>query len=102
MFGSNSEGQLAIGRTNEVLTESPTLINLPCNVQVDQMSLGYRHSMFLAANGKVYGCGLNNSHQLGLGSSNSVSNYMSPVEIETLKGQSIIKVVAGGFSAAIT
>ena len=66
------------------------------------MSLGYRHSLFLASNGDVYGAGLNRNYQLGLGNTHSLLNYNTPVHIDALDGQKVLKIEAGGFSAAIT
>lgn len=74
MFGSNQEGQLGIGRTSSKYSSYPTPIDLDQNLYVEQMSLGFRHSLFLASNLKVFGCGLNNCYQLGLGANSGAVN----------------------------
>ena len=66
------------------------------------MSLGYRHSLFLAENSEVIGAGLNRDFQLGLGDGHSKSNYYSPIKLHSLQAQNIKQIIAGGFSAAIT
>ena len=64
MFGDNSEGQLGIG-TNQTFVDAP--IKVSFNESISQMSLGFRHSLFLTKKTEVFGVGLNQNYQLGLG-----------------------------------
>jgi alpha-tubulin suppressor-like RCC1 family protein len=71
------------------------------------VSFGYKHSLFLSKRGSVYGAGLNTNYQLGLGDKGQQKVHSSqievkPIKIESLNGLGIAKVIAGGFSAALT
>ena len=68
------------------------------------MSCGYRHTLVLTENGKVYGFGNNRRHELGLGNTTHGSNLKVPLpaKIHSLEMYMITKVVAGAFSAALT
>lgn len=93
MFGDNSEGQLGIGIDFKSIVERPALIS-EINEEVIQISCGYRHTLALTDNGKVYGMGSNRRFEMGLGSS-SYSNqprFYSPIRITALEMYMITKV----------
>lgn len=57
VFGDNSCGQLAIMDDNEnmpLYSSEPVICRLS---NIHQMSLGYKHSLFLTSEGKVFGAG---------------------------------------------
>jgi alpha-tubulin suppressor-like RCC1 family protein len=86
--GFNNKGQLGLGNTNTGPT-TPTLLNTsPFNtLTISAVSCGYEHTMFLTNTGRVYGCGLNTSGELGLG------NTTSPVSTPTLLNTSPFNTV---------
>ena len=52
--------------------------------------------------GKVLGTGRNKEYQLSITPQNNPeTNIWSPIKINTIKENDIVKVIAGGFSAAI-
>ena len=55
----------------------------------------------LTKRSEVFGAGLNQNYQLGLGEKGQ-DNEQVPVCVDTLSGAGITKVFAGGFSAALT
>lgn len=59
--------------------------------------------LLLTRSGRVYGAGRNREHQLGLGSHqpNAEQGSSVPVRIEAIREVQVLKVVAGGFSAAL-
>lgn len=59
LFGSNGEGQLGVGERRMAFLDQPAKVDLSREVLFESMSLGYRHSLFLASNGRVYGSGIN-------------------------------------------
>ncbi|XP_061775222.1 probable E3 ubiquitin-protein ligase HERC4 isoform X2 [Nerophis ophidion] len=64
-WGSNSHGQLGVGR--QVSLQYLPLLLYPLNgVPVTQISAGASHTLFLTLSGLVYCCGANNHGQLGL------------------------------------
>ena len=87
------------------MTHNPTQVSLVDEIQ--QVSFGYKHSLFLSKRGSVYGSGYNSDYQLGLGDKgpnkvHSTKTEIKPVKIEALNGLGIAKIIAGGFSAALT
>jgi len=69
-----------------------SLIDRPVQVEsiseeVVQVSCGYKHSLFLTENGKVYGCGSNKKSEMGLGNStmNYQTRFLTPVRISSLE-----------------
>jgi E3 ubiquitin-protein ligase HERC1 len=69
--------------------------------EIVQISCGFRHSLMLSENGKVFGMGMNRGHEMGLGT-NTQPKFYSPVRITALEMYMIIKIAAGSFSGAIT
>ena len=64
-WGKNNAGQLGLGHESEVMTPSA----LSLNFEVEDIRLGYAHTVFLAKDGSVYSCGSNRFGQLGRQSS---------------------------------
>ena len=71
---------------------------------VRQLSLGYQHSLFLAQDGRLFGCGMNANFELGLGIKDGADrkSYDCPVEIRSAALSDVTEVRAGCFSAAIS
>ena len=79
-FGANESGQLGIGCQSAGITQ-PT--NVKCDELFVQMSLGFKHSLFLTDTDKVFGAGRNTGFELGLGS-NQEAFFSEPVRIPAL------------------
>jgi alpha-tubulin suppressor-like RCC1 family protein len=65
MLGDNSEGQLGIGAEFKPYCDRPCLIT-SLNEDITQVSCGYRHTLMLTENGKVYGMGSNRRNEIGI------------------------------------
>ena len=57
-WGDNYGSQL--GTKDDIHREEPFLIKSLSEVQVNSMSLGFQHSLYLTEDGQVYGVGKNN------------------------------------------
>lgn len=99
-FGDNAEGQLGVGSTQNSFNEP---WKVQCDEKIAQASLGYQHMLLLTYSGRVLGAGRNREHQLGLGShhGNPEQGSSVPVRIDAIRDVEVLKVVAGGFSAAL-
>ncbi|XP_072248664.1 probable E3 ubiquitin-protein ligase HERC4 isoform X2 [Leuresthes tenuis] len=64
-WGSNSHGQLGLGR-DVALQHKPVLVCALTGVAVTKISAGGSHTLFLTLSSLVYCCGANKSGQLGL------------------------------------
>ncbi|CAK9798779.1 RCC1 and BTB domain-containing protein 1 [Anthophora quadrimaculata] len=76
-WGSNSCYQLGNANVNKGLVPSPVEFNLHDKVVI-QIACGYRHSLALTDDGKVYAWGDNNFGQIG---SNIMTNQNAPLEV---------------------
>ncbi|CAK9828724.1 RCC1 and BTB domain-containing protein 1 [Anthophora retusa] len=76
-WGSNSNYQLGNANVNEGLIPTPVEFNLH-NKVVIQIACGYRHSLALTDDGKVYAWGDNNFGQVG---SDIMTNQNAPLEV---------------------
>lgn len=65
-WGSNSHGQLGLGKQVSRSVHTPALVAALTGVAVTQISAGGSHTLFLTLPGLVYCCGANQSGQLGL------------------------------------
>ena len=70
--GRNDHGELGLGDTNNrnALTKITTNAN-----DVKSIYCGYNHTIILKNNGMLFGCGLNNYGQLGLGDTDNRSTF---------------------------
>lgn len=84
-------------------TERPQFVT-EIDEELVQVSCGYRHTLFLTENGKVYGCGTNKKYEMGQGNSSMshMSKFDHLVRISNLEMYMITKIAAGKFSAALT
>lgn len=89
--GDNMVGQLGMIDINDQLL--PMRIPLLPNT-ITQICTGYAHSLFLTAEGQVYGCGRNEGGWMGPG---SIRNLKSPVKL-TFPSSVIITQIAAGFN----
>lgn len=87
--GYNNNGQLGLGNLTDY--NSPQLVSDISNLTIGSVSAGYRHTLFLTDDGKVYSCGLNDDGQLGLG--NDIS-YNTPQLISDISNLTITAVSA--------
>lgn len=95
-FGSNSFGQLGLGLSQQQSTS--TLLTLPINKPVKQISAGYNYTLVLCEDGSVYAFGVNTFGQLGLGHNQdafipslvSLPTSAKPKQIATKWSHSII------------
>jgi len=98
--GVNSSGQLGLGHTTPEVYWPTLITNLEYGdgnglhfyrAKNDFISCecGYNYSIFLTGNGKAYGCGLNNSGELGLG---DTTEKLIPTLINFPNDPNIIKV----------
>ncbi|XP_050535900.1 RCC1 and BTB domain-containing protein 2-like isoform X2 [Daktulosphaira vitifoliae] len=70
MWGWNHSGQLGICNSPEsngiLIAAEPVLIEWPEETEIEQVSLGSRHSMVLSKKNILWGCGWNAHKQLGI------------------------------------
>jgi len=92
VFGTNSDGQLGLGKTGDQIFRRP--VEVPGLKAVLGASAGSRASFFLTADGEVYATGLNEYGGLGLG-------HFKPVYVPTKVPlpEKAWKVVAGDKNA---
>ena len=100
-WGDNISGQLGNVIIDIVSSRTPTKVNTLSDVV--SVSLGYRNSAAITANGNLYTWGYNSAGQLGLGYSSGTASagIPTPTRVESLTN--VIAVSLGGsHSAAIT
>ena len=74
-WGNNGHGVLGLGSQGGSPT-GPALVPFPNNAPAwSQIACGHEHAFALASNGRLYGCGYNQSGQLGLGHTNDQSSF---------------------------
>ena len=97
VWGDNNSGQLGLvaGSSYTEPTFNPALTNM----NITDVWLGNKHSIFRADDGTFWGCGENNSYgQLGVRPSHGLSYVEDPVELEDLIGKNIAEIWVGGDS----
>jgi len=77
-FGTNNDGELGIGNTNEV--SSPVKVIFPEDVNIIQVSAGSDFSMAIDDNGNLWAWGKNNNGQMALGEENT-QDQLTPIKI---------------------
>lgn len=92
--GENSHGQLGDGTLTKRM--SPVAVVVSEYVVTQEVSAGYRHSMFVTSAGVTYACGLNGNGQLGDGSR---SHRLTPVEV--MGSTYRVRVVSAGRSHSL-
>ncbi|TKR72314.1 hypothetical protein L596_019783 [Steinernema carpocapsae] len=91
-WGTNTFGQ--VGTNLEcAAVPSPTLINSLGHLKIVQIACGNFHSIALTDQGEVYSWGLNNSGQLGVG---STINHGMPRKVEGTLRNRFVKYVSCG------
>jgi alpha-tubulin suppressor-like RCC1 family protein len=90
-LGDNLMGQCGGEKTEHA---TPEIISGLPKSQVRMVSAGEQHSMFVLANGDVYGCGSNEFGQLGLG---DVAEAHTPGKIHAFADLRIKRAAAGGY-----
>jgi alpha-tubulin suppressor-like RCC1 family protein len=87
------------------MAPEPVLINWPEETDVEQVSLGARHSLILSRNNILWGCGWNAHKQLGIETYQLTCDrminlsYLSP--LLKCNKKKIIKVVCGAWNSAL-
>jgi alpha-tubulin suppressor-like RCC1 family protein len=95
-FGANTYGELAIGDIGpQDFIQKAHVINLR---RVRQIVTGYSHTLFLDEN-DVYGLGLNQYGQLGLG---DTVNRFTANRILTLSHQNVTRIFAGSYFSFVS
>lgn len=94
--GTNDEGQL--GTYTRSAEPSFTQIT-SIKGKIKQVSCGLSHTLLLTSAGIVFGCGQNNTGQLGLGHKRSVR---TPAEVSDISHIPMGKIAAGSFSASVS
>ncbi|KAI9335901.1 regulator of chromosome condensation 1/beta-lactamase-inhibitor protein II [Obelidium mucronatum] len=89
--GSNSNGQLGIGSTNDahVLTQC---IGLPSSVKIKSISCGANHTLLVTGDGTLWGCGSNSHGQLGPSIHEQSTTF---TKLETPENLSFVQVSCG-------
>ncbi|XP_022167016.1 RCC1 domain-containing protein 1-like isoform X1 [Myzus persicae] len=109
MWGWNHSGQLGISNSPEnggiIMAPEPVLINWAEETDIEQVSLGARHSMVLSKNNILWGCGWNAHKQLGIETYQltcdrmiNLSNLSPLLKCNVRK---IVKVVCGAWNSAL-
>lgn len=87
------------------MAPEPVLINWPEETNIEQVSLGARHSMVLSNNNVVWGCGWNAYKQLGIETYHLTCDRMinlsnlSPLLKNNVRN--IVKIVCGAWNSAL-
>ena len=97
--GYNQYYQLGIGTQTSIYTL--TSISLPTNRTAVSVHGGYMYLIVLMDDGSLYGCGLNNNGQLGLGDTNN-KNVLTQIPLPSGKTISSIKCAMQYFAILMT
>lgn len=92
-WGMNEYGEVGAGTTKRNILV-PTLVALPANTNVKEISAGRYHSLLATSLGHVFSFGLNSNGQLGDGTTISSD---SPVRVKFPAGVVIIAVAGGDY-----
>lgn len=97
--GSNFDGQLGTGATQDSLTETPVRVVFPSSVRIVDLEAGLYFAVALDDTGSVWTWGLNTVGQLGDG---STINYRAlPVRVDGLQDRTITDIAAGAFHTTV-
>ncbi|KAL9248146.1 hypothetical protein vseg_021502 [Gypsophila vaccaria] len=89
-YGWSKYGQLGHGDFEDHLT--PFKLEALSNTTISQISGGWRHTMAVTSDGKLYGWGWNKFGQVGVGDN---IDRCSPVQIQFPKDQKIVQMCCG-------
>ena len=89
-FGQNSYGEL--GHGDQVLRKVPMAVRFFEDKNPVQVAAGNEHTVVLCEDHSVFGCGYNDSGQLGLG--DSVGNAFEMAECVALRDRRVVSVHA--------
>ncbi|XP_068647496.1 ultraviolet-B receptor UVR8-like isoform X3 [Aristolochia californica] len=89
-YGWNKYGQLGHGHFEDLLV--PLQLEALSNCPISQISGGWRHSMAVTYDGKLYGWGWNKFGQVGVGDN---IDHCSPMQVKFPDEQKVIQIVCG-------
>lgn len=89
-YGWSKYGQLGHGDFEDHLV--PHKLEALCDNNISQISGGWRHTMALASDGKLYGWGWNKFGQVGVGDN---VDHCSPVQVQFPHEQKVIQISCG-------
>lgn len=101
MWGSNSCGQLGLGRSANNLVSKPSRVDYLAEFSIKMVALGSEHSIALTDEGDVLSWGAGGSGRLGHGHQSSIleffknSSEYTPRLIKKFEGSEIRKIAAG-------
>ena len=90
-LGDNLMGQCGGDKTEH---PTPMIVSGLPHSQVRMVSAGQQHSMFVLANGHVFGCGSNEYGQLGI---SHLSECHTPTQVHSFADLRIKRAAAGGY-----
>jgi alpha-tubulin suppressor-like RCC1 family protein len=94
-----------LGHGTEASFVTPRLVEALKGVKCVSVATARNHTLFLTDCGVVYSCGLNDAHQLGLGSApNSTPTQCltpTPITAKNLRGRQITAIGAGRYHSAL-
>ncbi|KAH9414572.1 RCC1 and BTB domain-containing protein 1 [Dermatophagoides pteronyssinus] len=93
-WGQNSDGQLGLGDRYE--HKKPSLVSIFRDSSIKNIVAGFSHSLFLNANGQIFGCG-NCKYNIN----NSIDYQTQPIKISLENVQNIVSKNYYNFSLAI-
>ena len=97
--GSNDYGQLGIGNTISPQTSLIRMSSMPFGKTPLTVSCGQIHTIVLMTDFSIWGCGYNNSGQLGIG--NSISPQTSLTQMSIPSGKTPLAVSCGGYHTIV-
>lgn len=97
-WGRNSYGNLGQGAADD--DAHPTPVTIAGLTDIVQLASGRDHVLALRADGALFGWGLNNNGQVGVGTSGDDTDVFAPEEI-TLPGAAVAIVGDGNYSFAV-
>ncbi|KAL9653463.1 hypothetical protein ABK040_002097 [Willaertia magna] len=95
--GNNSKNPLGLGKREEKGIYPPQTVDLQFleeNDSIDKIVCGFESTLLLTRNGKIYGCGNNDSHQIGISSRNATMFERSNLD-KLLDGEKVIDMSLG-------
>jgi alpha-tubulin suppressor-like RCC1 family protein len=100
-WGSNNDGQLGLGHTDNVVTTGDSLQAVNLGGTVVEIAAGQNHTCARLSTGEVKCWGANTYGQLGIGSTENVGNTANPVftSVDLGTGKTAIQITANGFSS---